>query len=316
MRDRDRRFARLAAVAGRQLGLFTFRQAIEAGFPKGTIGGLVRRGRWVRVLPRVYRRAETPPASEEAIVAAWLACGEPAAICGLAAAALWELEAPPPQEPTITVPWARRVQLPGVDVRRTRRWSSTEMVRRGPVRLTSPMRTLLDITPLLDELPLELALDDAHHRRLVHIERFGTYLDDGVRRRVSGASDLRHLVRVRVRDPGRPNDSGQETRLLHRLRRARLPLPVYRHWIRTRRGNRRIDLAYPEEKVALEVDSYRWHEGRVRHDDDRARDNELADAGWERRHITSTMLDDPAPTVELTVATALGLRPRGWRSVP
>lgn len=312
MRNRDRRFARLAAIAGRQLGLFTFRQAVEAGFPKGTIAALVRPGRWVRVRPRVYRTAETPPAPGEAIVAAWLACGEPAAVSRLAAAAIWELEAPPPGTPTVTVPWTRRLELPDVEVRRTRRWSSAEVVRRGAVRVTSPMRTLLDLAPILEELPLELALDDAHRRRLVHIDRFGTYLDEAVRRRIPGASDLRHLVRLR--DPDRPNDSGGETKLLHRLRIARLPLPVYRHWIRTRRGNRRIDLAYPDEKVALEVDSYRWHTGRVRHDDDRARDNELADAGWERRHITSTMLDDPAPTVELTVATALGLRPRGWRA--
>lgn len=314
MRDRDQRFTQLAAVAGRQLGLFTFHQAVEAGFPKGTIADHVRSGRWVRVLPRVCRAAETPPSPQESLVAAWLACGEPAAICGLAAAAIWNLEAPPPETPTITVPWTRRVLLPGVDVRRTRRWSSTEMVRRGSVRITSPMRTLLDLAPLLEELPLELALDDTHRRRLVHIDRFDAYLDEAVRRRIPGASHLRHLVRLR--DPERPNDSGGETRLLHRLRSARLPLPVYRHWIRTRRGKRRIDLAYPNEKIALEVDSYRWHDGRVRHDDDRARDNELADAGWERRHITSTMLDDPAPTVELTVATALGLRPRGWRPGP
>lgn len=314
MRDRDRRFARLAAIVGRQLGLFTFRQALDVGFPRATIAGLVRSGRWVRVLPRVYRTAETPPAPGEAIIAAWLACGEPAAVSRLAAAAIWELEAPSPETPTVSVPWARQVELPGVEVRRTRRWSSIEMVRRGAIRVTSPMRTLLDLASLLEELPLELALDGAHRQRLVHIDRFETYLDDAVRRRVSGASHLRNLVRLR--DPDRPNDSGGETKLLHRLRVARLPLPVPRYWIRTRWGNRRIDLAYPDEKVALEVDSYRWHTGRVRHDDDRARDNELADAGWERRHITSTMLDDPAPTVELTVATALGLRPRGWRPGP
>lgn len=105
-----------------------------------------------------------------------------------------------------------------------------------------------------------------------------------------------------------------ETLLFSVLRRARLPLPVPQLWIDTRGGRRRLDYAYPQLKLALEVDSYAFHDfGRQGFDDDRARDTELAEAGWERRYLTSTMLRRTPSDVVWTVANALGLEPTGWR---
>lgn len=320
MRDRDRRFTQLAAVAERQLGLFTFRQAVEAGFPEGHHRG-----------PRPLRPVGTRPASRlPGSRDATFTSGEPRGRLARLRRTGGDLRSRggghlgPRGATTRDAHDHRPLATARAAPRRGRHADATVVVHRdGPAGIRPAHQPDADAarprTPPRGapprarpgRVPLEVALDGAHRRRLVHIVRFDVYLDEAVRRRIPGASDLRHLVRLR--DPERPNDSGGETKLLHRLRSARLPLPVYRHWIRTRRGTRRIDLAYPNQKVALEVDSYAWHDGRVRHDDDRARDNELADAGWERRHITTTMLDDPAPTVELTVATALGLRPRGWR---
>ena len=54
-----------------------------------------------------------------------------------------------------------------------------------------------------------------------------------------------------------------------------------------------IDLAYPDELVAIEVDSWEHH-GRVRSafDYDRSRANALVAHGWSVLHFTSRMSDD------------------------
>src|SRR2546430_704737 len=61
-----------------------------------------------------------------------------------------------------------------------------------------------------------------------------------------------------------------------------------------------VDLAYPELKLAIEIDGWEHHRTRSAFDDDRVRANDLVVAGWNVLRFTSTMTD--AHAVEIVGA--------------
>jgi very-short-patch-repair endonuclease len=73
---------------------------------------------------------------------------------------------------------------------------------------------------------------------------------------------------------------------------AGLPPPERQLWIAA--AHARIDLAYPAERVAIELDSFRWHAGRRAFATDRARGNRLVAAGW---HLLRAVPGDIQPAV-------------------
>lgn len=63
---------------------------------------------------------------------------------------------------------------------------------------------------------------------------------------------------------------------------------------RVRIGGRtiRIDLAYPERKLAIELDGWEFHRTRTAFDDDRTRANLLVAHGWTLVRFTSRSSDE------------------------
>ena len=63
---------------------------------------------------------------------------------------------------------------------------------------------------------------------------------------------------------------------------AGLPEPRYEYQVLDAAGAfiARVDLAYPERKVAIELDSVRWHLNRSSFEADPRRKNKLILAGW------------------------------------
>ena len=91
-----------------------------------------------------------------------------------------------------------------------------------------------------------------------------------------------------------PGDSDLETRALRALSAAGLPPPKQQHRIRIDGKPRRIDLAYPDLKIAIELDSYKYHGGNnlTAFNDDRAKKNDLIVKGWAAPSFTESMSDE------------------------
>lgn len=90
------------------------------------------------------------------------------------------------------------------------------------------------------------------------------------------------------------------------LLKAKLPLPSSQYKIRGEgRFLARVDFAYPDARLAIEVDGYRWHSGRQRWQRDLARRNVLTTLGWRVIHMTSTDLDERSGEIVALVAGAL-----------
>jgi very-short-patch-repair endonuclease len=174
------------------------------------------------------------------------------------------------------------------------------------IRVTKPARTLLDLAAVEPEDVIERCLDDALRRRLVSLPFIGRWLEDPRRKHRPGARVLRRLVDARATVGA--TESPLETRVLRVLRTAGLPVPALQYVVRDRgRFIARLDFAYPEERVAIEADGYRYHDGRREFDAERARGNLIQAMGWRVLRITSKHLEEDPDRVVAWVRRALGL---------
>lgn len=67
----------------------------------------------------------------------------------------------------------------------------------------------------------------------------------------------------------------------------------------------RVDVAYPDHKLLVELDSRRWHDTSTAFDDDRVRTNALVAAGWRVIRITWRMLHDEPQKVAALLRSLL-----------
>jgi hypothetical protein len=105
-------------------------------------------------------------------------------------------------------------------------------------------------------------------------------LDELGSMRKTACRELRALAESR-RGQRAWTESELETLLRRWLRRSGFPEPVFQYWvILPDYGPARLDAAYPELKIGIEADSYKWHSGRQAFERDRARISEFASLGW------------------------------------
>jgi len=286
----DQRVARLAAG---QYGVFSREQAMALGATKGMLDHRIRASRWERLGRNVFRLPGNPPSWRQSLTAACLAWGDGAVISHRAAAALWRLAGFDPGSVELTVPRNRRRPEPGVIHRHELRQSDVSIVDGIPV--TSVARTLIDLASVCGPEEVEEAIDDAMRRGIVSLALLRRRLAEIGRPGRPGLVAMRGLLDARDRNAAVPG-SVFERRLLRILQRARIPTPVLQHEIRDGKGLVGIvDFAFPAARLAIEADGYRWHSGRVRWDQDRARLNRLTLLGWRVIHVTWTdIMRDPA----------------------
>lgn len=299
--------AQLARVAARQHSVFTRAQSVAAGISARTIDRRLASGRWARLYAGIYISASVPVTWKQRLAGACLACGPCAFASHRSAVTVWGF-ADDLFAPAVTVPAGTRRQHDGIDVHETH---VIERCGHGGFMVTTPMRTLLDAAGCVGEDRVVRMLDDALRRRLVHLEAMATYLDRPEHRSRPGSQTLRRMVAART--PERPIASDAETVLFEILRDAGLPLPVPQFPIDTRRGRKYIDFAYPDAKLAIEVDGWEVHGTRAAFENDRARQNEIEVIGYHVLRFTWTQVTSRPVEVALTVGPALGFRPTRWR---
>jgi hypothetical protein len=282
--------ARLTSIAAGQHGLVTADQAARVGLNRDQIRWLIRSGRWIAVRPKVYAVAGSPPTYAQSVAAAVYAAGRRAWASHATAGVLWDM--PKVEAPTIEIvcPLDRKVGMAGVTAHRSGALFSRDLKVYRRIPVTSPERTLVDLSARLPEGALGRILDDGLRRRIVRLDRLRSCVG-----RLAGAPGRRTAVvqaLLAERLPGYdPGDSDLETRVLRLLVASGFPPPVQQY--RLRIGGRTIllDLAYPEVMLAMELDGFEHHRSRSAFDDDRARGNLVVVAGWTLVRFTSRTPD-------------------------
>jgi hypothetical protein len=305
------RSALIDDLGGSQLGLVTYGQLRAACCSPRQIRGMVARGELREKRAHVYVAAGAPRTHDQDVLAAVLAAGKTAFASHETAAHIWQLPVPHPAALEITVVIERWARLEGVRVHRSGLLIDPDVMTLAPIPISSPERTIVDLSSRLSLSSLGRMTDDALRRRLTSLgrikrtaERLG---------RAPGRSPKKVAEMLARRIPGvEQRDSVLEDFVFDALRRFALPLPVPQYEVEVRGHKRRLDLAYPCTAVMLDVLGYDYHGMRERFDADAGRRNDLRDAGWRIVEVTSSFTDWQ---IAGEVARALG-RPEPTRSAP
>ena len=234
----------------------------------------MRRGELIPVHAGVYAVGHVPRHAHARSAAAVLACGDGAVLSHAAAAALWGVhEWPATLE--VTAPHERR--RPGIRTHRSRTLSRREIRTHHGVRVTAPVRTVLDLSPRLSDVRLVRVVNDL--RVAGHLGPSATtelYARCPRVNRLLGGGDGHGA-------PGRPTRSELEDRFRAFTTRHRLPMPETSAML----NGREVDALYRRERVIVELDSWLHHADRAAFERDRAKDAAaLADG-----HVTVRITD-------------------------
>jgi very-short-patch-repair endonuclease len=276
----------IAAIAARQHGVAARWQLLAAGVTRHQIALRLRDGRLYEVHRGVYlvgHRISPPLAVEQA---ALLACGAMAVLSHRSAANLWSLLRYPASAPAwVTVPPGRSAHRPRIKIRRGA-LASGDIRHRHGLRLTSPPRTILDLSHLLSGEELESVVTEGQYRRLASEAELRAQVDGNDGRR--GVANLRRVLDL----PGgvkRTRSSGERA-MLWLLRRA----GIDGFETNARTHGYEVDFLWRYAGVAVELDGWEAHSGRVAFERDRLKIASLSAHGLTVIPVTARQVrDDP-----------------------
>lgn len=259
---------RLQNTVRRQDGVISRAQAVACGLSVRTVQRRVASGAWVDVLPGVSLVDGHALTDRARVRAAWLWAGPSATVSG-PAAGFWHglLEhASGPVQVTVSRSVTRR-SVGWVQVRRRDLAALDRTVRNGVGVTALPLTVLETAVAWPDGAAV---LDRALQQKKV---RFGDLHEAYCRS--AGAYGMARAAML-LREAGVGAASVFERRLVRLLRRAGISGFVLGHPF----GRDEIDLAFPAQRVAVELDGWAWHTDRDRFQADRSKGNALVRAGW------------------------------------
>jgi hypothetical protein len=264
----------ISRIASSQHGVVARKQLLDAGVSDREIMRRLEKKALLRDYPGVYRVGHRAPSVHARYMAAVLACGDGALLSGRAAGHLLGLlkgSAPPPE---VTTPSERRVK--GIKTRRSRRGEPTNGTTWHGIPTTTVPQTLVDLASLLSLPDLARA---CHEAGIKH----GTTPNqvDAVLTKHPNAPGATNIKKVLHGDEP-VTLSALERRFLERLREATLPLPLTNRLA----GGRRVDCRWPDHRLTVELDGYRYHRSRHAWELDRRREREAHARGDQFRRYT------------------------------
>lgn len=138
----------LHEIAAAQAGHFTTAQAAERGFSEQLLSKHAASGKFERPMRGIYRLGFFPPSDNEDLVVAWLWSGRASVVSHESALQLHGLSDALPARIHLTLPLSersRRRVVPDVYILHFADLGQAERVWLGPVPLTAPARTVLDV---------------------------------------------------------------------------------------------------------------------------------------------------------------------------
>lgn len=293
--DTDHRIARLARA---QEGIVRHRDLRGIGLTQEQIRHRRETGRLIDVHPLVYAVGHDRLSVAARRLAGVWTYGTRAVLSHRTAAAAWGLRASGGGRIEVTVATtAGLVERAGTRLHRTRRAVESTCIDLLPV--TTPARTILDLAGILTPHHVEAALKQAELLDLFDLVA------------------LRAVVAAHPRHPGRRPLTGLLDEAARRgltltlsdleiLFRAlcdahRLPYPV----VNARPLGFRVDFLWTDARLVVETDGWDTHRTRTAFEDDRARDQALAVAGYRTVRFTHRQVVDRPDAVAATLATLL-----------
>ncbi len=294
---------KVAVIAARQHGIFTFDDAARAGADRSTILRRTRAGLWLRLAPGLFAVAGAPTTWERAVSAAVRRIGNMSAASHRTAAHLHGLYGRPHQIEVVTVASGKR-NLPFV-LHQCEDLVKAEIVEIDGIPTTDAARTIVDVGIPAGVDVAQIILDGALRREMTTLAEVARRIHLYGRRDRRGIGPARGLVVERLGWQS-VTDSVLEDAFLRLADRAGLPRPVpqRRLVIRQRRRVVRLDFDFGG-RVVVELDSEKFHTDPDSFRLDRRRQNDLVQAGFTVLRFTWWDVMAAPEYVAATVATAL-----------
>jgi hypothetical protein len=262
---------------------------LNAGFSSAQIDGRIRARRLNRVYQGVYAAGHRRLTVEGRWMAATLAVG--GALSHATAAAAWDLRRT--SSPLIHVTVAGdpgRKRRENIKVHRSTTLTPAETTVHRGIPITTPARTIIDLSRTLKGRALEHVIDLADQRGLVDFDHL---------RQANSAS----LQAVLSRYGPAPTCSELEERFLELCDAHGIERPE----TNTRIEGIEVDFVWRDQRLVVEVDGYAYHRSPEAFETDRERDVTLSVAGWRVLRFTWAQIETRAGWVAAAIRT--GARP-------
>jgi very-short-patch-repair endonuclease len=296
----------VARLATEQHGVLHLHELADCGLDRQAVAVRVANGRLHALHPAVYAVGHLALTLEGRFLAAVKACsdggGDGAVLSHAAAGALWGF-----------LPWEERLidvtiedttprRVEGLLVHRTIDLEWPDVRRHRGIAVTSPARTLIDLAAVLPFKALRRAVRQAQALELVNLGALTEALGRLGRR--GGMAKLRRIVAT---GPA-PTRSELEDAVLDLMLRGGLAHPDVNRplWIE---GQCVIpDFRWPEQRLVIEADGARWHDGALAREDDAERQALLEGHGERVLRVTWVQaIRRPAQTLQRFAAAGAPL---------
>jgi very-short-patch-repair endonuclease len=262
----------IAAVSGRQYGVITTAQLLNAGLNDSAVSKRVKAGRLHPLYRGVYAVGHNRLSQEARWLAAVLAAGPNAALSHTAAARHWQIWRRKPTQIDVIVPGQRRARR-GIVVHRCRGLASEDVTTHRGIPITTVPRTLVDLSATLTAHQLANVIHEAAFRN-----RFSEAAVIAAMKRAAGRPLTNLHAALQAHASGSAGTKSElEDAFLAQLERETQP-----------RVNTQIevDFYWPEENRVVEIDGP-GHDRPRTQQQDAHRDAALKRAGIEVVRIPS-----------------------------
>jgi very-short-patch-repair endonuclease len=279
MRQEMRSHQTLAALGKRQYGVVSGDQLRQLGYSTSAIRRAKDAGRLHRIHRGAYAIGHVDLSEHGRCLAAALACGSDALLSHASAAWLWNLFPTCPSPIHVTVS-TRGHRVPSICLHHAPAVSDEDRALREGIPVTALPRTLLDLAATVERARLERAIERSEQLGIFDLRAVEALLTRI--RGHHGCGRLRRALRA-YRDPAFTR-SELERRFLALAREAGLPRPSVNTFV----ADYEIDMYWPRERFAVELDGYEHHRTRAAFERDRLRQEDLKLAGIEMIRVTAT----------------------------
>jgi very-short-patch-repair endonuclease len=295
--------------ASRHLGLLRVDDAQRHGLSRFQLDRLADRGVLELLGENVYRVCGAPGSWDQTMLATCWRVGAGAVASHRSAAALYGLSRSRRGLIEVSVPRGEGARPAGRRVHETRHRRGADLGAVGPIPVTSPERTVIDMAGIGPADRTEQMLDDAVHKGLTTSRRVADHLGSMPTRGRRGSRQLWALLSERTGDPDE-RANAWENLMARLLRGSDLPVPVRQQKVEVDGHVHYLDFAFPAQMVAVECDSLEWHSTSQQLLHDLDRQHRCESAGWAfKRFVKSQALADPAGTVAKVRSLMVE---RGW----
>ncbi len=259
--------------------------------------------RWSRIKPGLYLVSGYSPSVRGRLVAATATLG--AVVSHESAAEVHDLPGARKGLAVVTVRVRKTYRFPDVIVHQSTDLTDDQVVAVDAMPVTSPIRTGVDLAARMGPLQIGRIIDHIVLKGQGSLDEVCDLVLKLARHGKPGMKCMHKVLEARA-GGSFLGESQLEAMAIRLFREWDLPEPLSQFPLPWRSPvNGRVDFAYPELRLIIELDGRAWHSTLEAFESDRLRDNHAQLAGWRVLRITYRMLKEQPEMVRDMIRRAL-----------